>query len=97
MVLCHEFSRIMVFVAPSALHALADAGFHAIALQICEGYGQTDRPEQLDQYTLLHLVGDMVGLLDALGTETAVIVGHDWERPRRVVRRASAGPIAFAA
>src|SRR5262249_51244442 len=25
------------------------------------GYGQTDRPEAIDQYTLLHLVGDMVG------------------------------------
>jgi pimeloyl-ACP methyl ester carboxylesterase len=37
------------------------------------GYGQTDRPELLDQYTLLHLVGDMVGLVGALGDETAVI------------------------
>jgi pimeloyl-ACP methyl ester carboxylesterase len=45
------------------------------------GYGQTDRPEQLDRYTLLHHVGDVVGLLDALGTETAVIVGHDWGAP----------------
>ena len=31
------------------------------------GYGETDRPEAIEQYTLLHLVGDMVGLLDALG------------------------------
>jgi pimeloyl-ACP methyl ester carboxylesterase len=45
------------------------------------GYGQTDRPEQLDRYTLLHHIGDVVGLLDALGTETAVIVGHDWGAP----------------
>jgi pimeloyl-ACP methyl ester carboxylesterase len=45
------------------------------------GYGQTDRPEAIDQYTLLHLVGDMVGLLDALGQETAVIAGHDWGAP----------------
>ena len=27
------------------------------------------------------IIGDMVGLLDALGTETAVIVGHDWGAP----------------
>jgi len=39
---------------------------------------QTDRPEAIDQYTLLHLVGDMVGLLDAIDQETAVIAGHDW-------------------
>ena len=45
------------------------------------GYGQTDRPEAIDQYTLLHLVGDMVGLLDALGEERAVIAGHDWGAP----------------
>ena len=45
------------------------------------GYGQTDRPHAIDQYTLLHLVGDMVGLLDALGTQQAVIAGHDWGAP----------------
>src|SRR5262245_60789363 len=45
------------------------------------GYGQTDRPEAIDQYTLLHLVGDMVGLLDALDAESAVIAGHDWGAP----------------
>ena len=35
-------------------------------------------PEAIDQYTMFHLVGDMVGLLDALEAPTAVIVGHDW-------------------
>jgi len=29
----------------------------------------------------MHLIGDLVGLLDALGKETAVIVGHDWGAP----------------
>ena len=52
------------------------AGFHAVAPDM-RGYGQTDRPEAIDHYTLLHLVGDMVGLLDALGDET----GGD-RRPR---------------
>jgi len=42
------------------------------------GYGQTDRPEAIDQYTMLHLVGDMVGLLNALDAPSAVIAGHDW-------------------
>jgi epoxide hydrolase A/B len=45
------------------------------------GYGQTQRPEEIHQYTLLHLVGDIVGLLDTLSSETAVIVGHDWGAP----------------
>lgn len=59
------------------LKALADAGFHAVAPDQ-RGYGQTDRPEAIDQYTLLHLVGDLVGLVAALEERTAVIVGHDW-------------------
>ena len=42
------------------LSALAAAGFHAVAPDM-RGYGQTDRPEIIDQYTILHLVGDMVG------------------------------------
>jgi len=59
------------------LPALAAAGYRAVAPDQ-RGYGQTDRPDQVDQYTLLHLVGDAVGLLDALGAESAVVVGHDW-------------------
>jgi pimeloyl-ACP methyl ester carboxylesterase len=45
------------------------------------GYGKTESPQVIDQYTLLHLVGDMLGLLDALGVESAVIAGHDWGAP----------------
>src|SRR5262249_31329228 len=45
------------------------------------GYGATDAPDAIDRYTLLHLVGDVMGILDALGAETAVLVGHDWGAP----------------
>ena len=62
------------------LAALAAAGFHVVAPDM-RGYGLSDRPEAIDQYTLLHLVGDMVGLLDAHGAEQAVIAGHDWGAP----------------
>jgi pimeloyl-ACP methyl ester carboxylesterase len=60
--------------------ALARAGFHAVAPDQ-RGYGQTSAPEPIEAYTLLHLVGDVVGLLDALGEPTAAIVGHDWGGP----------------
>lgn len=57
---------------------LVDAGFHAIAPDL-RGYGQTDAPKEQDQYTTMHLVGDLVGLLDALGkTKPVLIAGHDW-------------------
>jgi len=62
------------------LRALADAGYHAVAPDQ-RGYGQTDGPERDDAYTMLHLVGDVVGLLDALGERQAVVVGHDWGAP----------------
>src|SRR5207249_9836078 len=62
------------------LVALAEAGYHGVAPDQ-RGYGQTDRPEAIEAYTLLHLVGDAVGLLDALGAASAVIVGHDWGAP----------------
>ena len=62
------------------LVALAEAGFHAVAPDM-RGYGGTEAPEPIEAYTLLHLVGDMVGVLDALGSETAVIAGHDWGAP----------------
>lgn len=78
-VLCHGFPESW-YSWRHQLPALADAGFHAVAPDM-RGYGQTDRPDEIDRYTLLHLVGDMVGLLDALGVETAVIAGHDWGAP----------------
>jgi alpha/beta hydrolase fold len=50
------------------LTALAQAGYHAVAADQ-RGYGQTDRPAEIDKYTQLHLVGDIIGLLDALQEE----------------------------
>jgi pimeloyl-ACP methyl ester carboxylesterase len=77
--LCHGF--------PEAWHswrhqmtALAAAGYHAIAPDM-RGYGETEAPATVADYTLLHLVGDMVGLLDALAIPQAAIVGHDWGAP----------------
>jgi pimeloyl-ACP methyl ester carboxylesterase len=78
-VLCHGFPESW-YSWRHQLPVLADAGFHAVAPDM-RGYGQTDRPAGIDQYTLFHLVGDMVGLLDALKEDSAVIVGHDWGAP----------------
>jgi pimeloyl-ACP methyl ester carboxylesterase len=75
-VLCHGFPESW-YSWRHQLPALSAAGFRAVAVDM-RGYGQSDRPEAIDQYTLLHLVGDMVGLLDALGVQQAVIAGHDW-------------------
>ena len=77
--MCHGFPESW-YSWRHQLKALADAGFRAVAPDM-RGYGETDRPEEIEKYTLFHLVGDMVGVLDALGEEKAVIVGHDWGAP----------------
>lgn len=41
------------------------------------GYGQTDAPPNIQDYTHLQLAGDVVGLVHALGCEQAVIAGQD--------------------
>jgi epoxide hydrolase A/B len=74
--LCHGFPESW-YSWRHQIEALAAAGFHAVAPDM-RGYGKSDRPEAIDQYTIFHLVGDLVGLLDALEVPTAVIVGHDW-------------------
>ena len=55
----------------------ADAGYRVVAPDM-RGYGETDKPDNVDDYDIVHLAGDMVGVLDALGEETAIMVGHDW-------------------
>jgi len=77
--LCHGFPESW-YSWRHQLSALAAAGYRAIAPDM-RGYGHTDRPAAIETYTMLHHVGDMVGLLDALGEQTAVIVGHDWGAP----------------
>jgi len=62
------------------LTALAAAGYHAVAPDQ-RGYCQTDAPADPGQYTMLHLTGDVIALMDALGEERAVVAGHDWGAP----------------
>jgi epoxide hydrolase A/B len=78
-ILCHGFPESW-YSWRQQLTALAAAGFHAVAPDM-RGYGQTDAPAEIEAYTLLHLVGDMVGLVSALGETSAVIAGHDWGAP----------------
>lgn len=61
----------------SQMQAVAEAGYRAVALDM-RGYGLSYAPADPDLYTSLQIVGDLVGVLDALSIDTAVIVGHDW-------------------
>ena len=77
--LCHGFPESW-YSWRHQLQALGDAGYRVIAPDQ-RGYGQTDAPPQVEAYSQLHLVGDLVGLLDALGIGSATVVGHDWGGP----------------
>ncbi|MCJ7772105.1 MAG: alpha/beta hydrolase, partial [Desulfobacterales bacterium] len=78
-VMCHGFPELG-YSWRHQLPALAKEGFHAVAPDQ-RGYGKTDCPESIDAYDIFQLVGDIVGLVHALGEEKAVIVGHDWGAP----------------
>ena len=75
-VLLHGFPEL-AYSWRRQLPALTDAGFCAIAPDQ-RGYGQTSKPEGVDNYTLELLLGDIVGMLDALDIDKAVLAGHDW-------------------
>src|SRR5262249_42500380 len=55
----------------------AALGFHAIAPDM-RGFGRSDVPPRRTDYALEFIVADMVELIDSIGAEKAVWVGHDW-------------------
>ena len=75
-ILCHGFPELW-YSWRHQLKALTEAGYHVVAPDQ-RGYGQTDRPEAFEDYNILQLSADIIGLIDALGETGAVIVGHDW-------------------
>jgi len=75
-ILLHGFPEIS-YSWRRQLPALAAAGYHAVAPDL-RGYGDSDRPPAVDDYLAPKLVGDIAGLIRALGHESAHIVGHDW-------------------
>jgi pimeloyl-ACP methyl ester carboxylesterase len=75
-VFCHGFPELW-YSWRHQMRALAAAGFRAIAPDQ-RGYGETGAPAAIEAYTQKLLVDDLVGMLDALEIDKAVIVGHDW-------------------
>ncbi|WP_024512158.1 alpha/beta hydrolase [Bradyrhizobium sp. ARR65] len=76
LVLCHGWPEL-AFSWRYQIKALSEAGIRVIAPDQ-RGYGATDCPEPVEAYDIEHLTGDLVGLLDHLGIDKAIFVGHDW-------------------
>ena len=75
-ILCHGFPELG-YSWRHQLPVLADAGYHVVAPDQ-RGYGRSSAPEAIEEYDIVHLHDDLLGLLDDLGREKAVFVGHDW-------------------
>ena len=75
-ILLHGFPEL-AFSWRHQLPPIAEAGFRAIAPDQ-RGYGRTEAPPNVSDYRIQALIGDVTGLLDALGLERAIFVGHDW-------------------
>ncbi|WP_374344832.1 alpha/beta fold hydrolase [Phenylobacterium sp.] len=60
---------------------VAAAGFTACAIDV-RGYGGSDKPHPVDAYALAPIIGDLVGVADALQPGApAILLGHDWGAP----------------
>ena len=62
------------------LPAVAQAGYRALAFDV-RGYGESDKPHSIEEYTMLKMVADVLGIVKALDYESAITIGHDWGGP----------------
>ena len=75
-VLAHGFPEL-AFSWRHQIPALVAAGYHVLAPDQ-RGYGGSSRPEDVTAYDIGALTADLIGLLDDIGADRAVFVGHDW-------------------
>lgn len=59
------------------LPVLVDRGFQ-VAAPDQRGYNDSDKPPHVRDYVLDELAKDALGIMDALGQQKAVVIGHDW-------------------
>ncbi len=76
LVLCHGWPELG-YSWRYQVPALVEAGYRVI-IPDQRGYGESDKPAQVEAYDIHQLAADHAGLLDALDLERAVYVGHDW-------------------
>ncbi len=76
LILVHGFPEL-AYSWRHQLPALAAAGYRAIAPDM-RGYGGSDKPLPVTDYTVQKLIGDLQGLCGAMSIDRAVFVGHDW-------------------
>src|SRR6478609_542032 len=74
-VLAHGFPEL-AYSWRHQIPVLAAAGYHVLAPDQ-RGYGGSSRPDDIADYNIADLSADVIGLLDDVGAERAVLIGHD--------------------
>src|SRR5579863_2111744 len=60
---------------------IAEAGFTACAIDV-RGYGGSDKPPRIADYSMERMISDVVGVIEALSPERrGILIGHDWGAP----------------
>jgi pimeloyl-ACP methyl ester carboxylesterase len=62
------------------MRPVAEAGFRVVVPDV-RGYGGSDKPHPVEAYDMIEMTADVVGLIDVLGEEKAILIGHDWGAP----------------
>ena len=59
---------------------IAELGYKVLAIDV-RGYGQSSKPNAVEKYDMLSLVGDIIGIIKEENVENAILIGHDWGAP----------------
>jgi soluble epoxide hydrolase/lipid-phosphate phosphatase len=59
------------------IKSLTELGFGVLAPDLL-GYGDTDRPTEIDKYKFKKMAADIIDILDKESLKTIIGVAHDW-------------------
>ena len=74
--LCHGFPELG-YSWRHQIPALVEAGYRVLVPDM-RGFGRSSRPDDVESYSVARIAGDLHAILDDIGVEQAVFIGHDW-------------------
>ena len=76
LILIHGWPE-MAYSWSNQIGPLSGAGYRVIAMDV-RGFGRSSAPQGLHHYEISQIVSDVEAVLDDIGAEQAVLIGHDW-------------------
>ena len=59
---------------------ISEMGYKVVAIDV-RGYGNSSKPNEIEKYDMLSLIGDLLNIIDKENNEKAILIGHDWGAP----------------